>query len=43
MLDDEIWRLVFGMPIVFNCFTLLMVIYYFKELSIIDLLEDDKD
>lgn len=39
MKADETWRLVYGAPLIFQLFTLVAIGFYFKEVSIIDLLE----
>ena len=42
MKDNTSWRLIIGIPIMLHVFTILSVYRYFKEPSIIDLLESNE-
>lgn len=41
MLDDQNWRLVFGLPIVLEIYTILMLVFFIKQESIIKLLQSE--
>ena len=44
MRDDEVyWRLIYGFPIILDLVSLLCVLVYFREPSIIDLVQAESD
>lgn len=41
MLDDQNWRLVFGFPILLNLYTVIVLVFFIKHESIIQLLQSE--
>ena len=42
MIDDENWRIVLGFPMISEVFSLFVVAYFYKNLSIIKLLKSEE-